>query len=276
MTPPCFLSHRFKWINFLLGSVFLVALACPAWSAEDPRLKALDDFLWSRTQANGVIEYTYMTDHLKDYFRGKRKVKVLQKSSLLLTFRYDPNGLQEKDGGKSFVVDVVGVWKNLNDHLVGEIDERDTFVKTPKGWLADEVKFGKERAEDLAVVEGLSSSKDYRDALHVLKIVMRAWAEQDFPTAEKLLSPDFEGDFRSPQELRLLLVGVPNPHHVAFAIRRIARADNDRIAFDVDLYEMNAGDPRLITGRATLDVKQFDTAWLVDGWTLTKSDPTFR
>ncbi len=261
-------------LTLLLACELFMFPAQALMGAEDPRIKALQQFLWTRTEANDVVEFTYMTENLKDYFRHKRKVKIREESSRLVSFRFDAQNLEEKDNGKKFVIPVTGIWKNLNEHLIGEILEQDTFVMTPKGWLADEVKFGKEHHVEKAVVEGYGAPKEYRDPLRVLKNVMRAWVERDFPTAEKLMSPDFEREFRSRDELVALIVGPSTPHHAAYAIRRIANADRDRAAFDVDLYEMATGDPRLILSKVKIEVKHFESAWLVDAWnTIPSSAP---
>ncbi len=276
MSPSSSSPHRSSLYFLAFALLLTVAVPTRSAGAVDPRIQALNDFLWSRTQANGVVEYTYMTDSLRDYFHHDRSVKIRQESSVLLTFRYDPHSLQEEDGGKKFVVDVVGTWKNLNEHLIGDLDERDTFVRTPTGWLADEVKFGKEVPTPLAILDGFDAPKEYSDAMRVLKIVMRAWVERDFASAEKLLSPDFEREFRSRDELRRFVVGPPNPRHVAFAIRRISRLDDNHVGFDVDLYEMAQGDPRLSTGKGKLEIKQYDSTWLVEDWTINKTSPAFQ
>jgi hypothetical protein len=256
----------------VLGSLWLIVSASVTRSAaEDLRIKALNDFLWTRTQANNVIEFTYMTDRLKDYYGGNKKVKIRRESSVLLSFRYDPNTIEAKDGDKSFEVDVVGIWKNLNDHLIGEVDERDTFIETPRGWLADKIKFGAERPTAKATVEGFEAAKEYREALRILKIVMRAWADRDGDTAIQHISINLGQQFRSPDELRQIFVGLSNPHHVAYAIRRISSAGRNKVEFDVDIYEMVAGDPRLISSKVIVGVKRFDSAWLVDAWTPEKT-----
>jgi|GEM_PF-6088012 len=255
------------WAKELPALAMLLCLAVPAFAAQDPRIKAIDDFLWTRTQANDVIEYTYMTDRLKDSFRGKRKVKIRHESSILLTFRYDPGKLEIKDGGKGFEVDIVGVWKNLNEHLIGEIDERDTFIQTPRGWRADRIKFGEERPTAKAIVDGFDAPKEYRDSIRVLKVVMRAWAEGDGDTAMRYTSVDLGQQFRSPDELKQILAGPADPHHAAYAIRRITNAGRDKVDFDVDCYAMNKGDPRPISSKVKVGVKRFDSTWLVDSWT---------
>ena len=256
----------------VLGCLWLIAsTAVNVSAAEDPRIKTLNDFLWTRTQANNVIEYTYMTDRLKEYYGWNKKVKVRRESSVLLSFRYDPNKIEPGEGDKSFEVDVVGIWKNLNDHLIGEVDERDTFIQTPRGWLADKIKFGVERPTAKAVVEGFDAPKEYRDPLRVLKIVMRAWANRDGDTAMKHTSINLGQQFRSPDDLRQIFIGLSNPRHVAYAIRRIANTDRDRVHFDVELYEMMTGNPRLISSKVNVGVKRFGSTWLVNGWTPDKS-----
>jgi hypothetical protein len=269
------------WITGLFGTPWKKVLGC-LWlivstsvnvsAAEDPRIKALNDFLWTRTQANNVIEYTYMTDRLKEYYGWNKKVKVRRESSVLLSFSYDPNKLEAREGDKSFEVDVVGIWKNLNDHLIGEVDERDTFIQTPRGWLADKIKFGAERPTAKAVVEGFDAPKEYRDPLRVLKIVMRAWANRDGDTAMKHTSINLGQQFRSPDDLRQIFVGPSNPRHVAYAIRRIANTDRDRVQFDVEMYEMMTGNPRLISSKVNVGVKRFGSTWLVNAWTPDKSN----
>lgn len=256
----------------VLGCLWLIAsTSVNVSAAEDPRIKTLNDFLWTRTQANNVIEYTYMTDRLKEYYGWNKKVKVRRESSVLLSFRYDPNKIEPGEGDKSFEVDVVGIWKNLNDHLIGEVDERDTFIQTPRGWLADKIKFGVERPTAKAVVEGFDAPKEYRDPLRVLKIVMRAWANRDGDTAMKHTSINLGQQFRSPDDLRQIFIGLSNPRHVAYAIRRIANTDRDRVHFDVELYEMMTGNPRLISSKVNVGVKRFGSTWLVNGWTPDKS-----
>lgn len=269
------------WITGLFGTPWKKVLGC-LWlivstsvnvsAAEDPRIKALNDFLWTRTQANNVIEFTYMTDRLKEYYGWNKKVKIRRESSVLLSFRYDPNKIEAREGDKSFEVDVVGIWKNLNDHLIGEVDERDTFIQTPRGWLADKIKFGAERPTAKAVVEGFDAPKEYRDPLRVLKIVMRAWADHDGDTAMKHTSINLGQQFRSPDDLRQIFVGLSNPRHVAYAIRRIANTDRDRVRFDVELYEMMTGNPRLISSKVNVGVKRFGSTWLVNAWTPDKSN----
>ncbi|MBZ5554392.1 MAG: hypothetical protein LAO21_16865 [Acidobacteriia bacterium] len=268
------MTERFRthWKNALGCLWLIVSTSAAVLAAEDPRIKALNNFLWTRTQANNVIEYTYMTDRLKDYYRGNKRVKIRHESGVLLSFRYDPNKIEAKEGDKSFEVDVVGIWKNLNDHLIGEIDERDTFIQTPRGWLADKIKFGAERETAKAIVDGYEAPKEYRDPLRVLKIVMRAWADRDGDTAMRNTSIDLGQQFRSPDELRQIFIGLSNPHHVAYAIRRISSIDRDKAEFDVDMYEMVTGDPRLISSKVRVAVKRFNSAWLVDGWTPEKSN----
>lgn len=260
------------WAKTLPGLAMVLCLAVPVFAAEDPRIKAIDDFLWTRTQANDVIEYTYMTDRLKDSFRGKKKIKIRHESSILLTFRYDPSKLEVKDGGKSFEVDIVGVWKNLNEHLIGEIDERDTFIQTPRGWRADRIKFGEERPTAKAIVDGFDAPKEYRDAIRVLKVVMRAWAERDGDTAMRYTSVDLGQQFRSQDELKQILVGPADPHHAAYALRRITNAGRDKVDFDVECYAMTKGNPRPISSKVKVGVKRFDSTWLVDSWTPVNSN----
>jgi hypothetical protein len=265
-------SFRINWMMGLACLSFVLSAPTPASASDDPRLKALNDFLWSRTHANNVIEYTHMTDRLKDYYSGDKKVKIRRESGILLSFRYDPNKLEAKEDGKSFEVDVVGIWKNLNDHLIGEIDERETFIQTPRGWMADRIKFGQERPTAKAAVEGSDTPKEYRDPLRVLKIVMRAWADRDGDTAMRYMSVDLGRQFKSPEELRQIFIGLSNPHHVAYATRRIALPSRDEAEFDVDLYEMVTGDPGLISSRVKVTVKKFDSTWLVDAWSPEKSN----
>jgi hypothetical protein len=245
------------------------------FAADDPRVKAVNDFLWSRTQANNVIEYTYMTDGLKDHYRYDRKVKIRHESGRLVAFHFGPKSLELKDGGKSFQVDIVGTWENLNDHLIGEVDERDTFVETPRGWLADKMKFVQERPTEKAVVDGFGAPKDYRDPLRVLKLVMRAWADRDPEAAVKYVSVSFERDFKSPEEVRQFFRGASSPHHETFAIRRIGNTDRNVVEFDVDLYEMMTGDPRLIPSRVRVEIKKLDSGWFLDSWnTIHPSSPS--
>lgn len=251
--------------------VFFVSFVRPALAEEDARVKAIHDFLWSRTQANNVVEYTYMTNRLKDHYRYDRKVKIRRESGRLVSFRFDPKEIETKGSGKNFEIDIVGTWGNLNDHLIGEVDERDTFVQTPRGWLADKIRFGQERPTAKAVVEGFNAPKEYREALRILKIVMRAWAHRDADTAIRLVSPDLERQFRSQEQLRQLFTGTSNPHHVAFAIRRIANTERDVAEFDVDLYETVTGDPRLIPSRVKVEVRKLDSGWFVDSWASEKS-----
>lgn len=234
-------------------------------SQSDSRAQAVKDFMWGRIRANDVDEYRYMTDHLKDAFLHKRKFKIPHESSRLISFRFDPATIEDK-GAKRFEVDVVGTWVNLNDHLIGDIAERDTFEQTPGGWRADAIKFGKEKATPLAAVEGFGSPKDYRDPLRVLKIVLRAWVDRDPNTATRYTSVDFEQGFKSRQDLQQLFIGKSSPVHIAYAIRRIASTDRDYVIFDADLYERSDPDPRLSSSRVTIHVKKFGSAWLVDTW----------
>jgi hypothetical protein len=264
-------SSRMNRMKSLAGLLFFFSAVAPASASDDPRIRALNDFLWSRTEANNVIEYTYMTDRLKDYYRGDKKVKIRRESGLLLSFRYDPKKIEAREDGKGFEVDVVGIWKNLNDHLIGEIDERETFIQTPRGWMADKIKFGQERPTAKAVVEGADAPKEYRDALRVVKIVMRAWADRDGDTAVRYLSVDLGQQFQSPDELRQIFIGLSNPHHVAYAIRHITLTSRDEVEFNVDLFEMVTADPRLISSTVKVAVKRFDSTWLVDAWTPEKS-----
>ncbi|MBZ5536021.1 MAG: hypothetical protein LAO31_08700 [Acidobacteriia bacterium] len=267
---------RPRWKMILGGLGLIVSTSITVSAAEDPRIKALNEFLWTRIAANNVIEYTYMTDRLKEYYGGDKKVKVRRESSVLLSFSYDPGKIEARDGDKSFDVEVVGIWKNLNDHLIGEIDERDTFIQTPRGWFADRIKFGAERPTAKAIVEGFEAPKEYRDSIRVLKIVMRAWADRDGDTAMQHTSIGLGQQFQSPDELRQIFIGLSNPHHVAYAIRRIANTGRDKVEFDVELYEMVTGDPRLISSKVKVGVKRFDSAWLVVAWAPEKSNTPAR
>jgi hypothetical protein len=264
--------HTFiHWRSAALALAILVSLSTPGFAGDDSRVKAVNDFLRQRTQANDVIEYSLMTPALKDHYRYNRKVKIRREAGRLLTFRFDPKSLVAKDGGKRFEVAVVGTWVNLNDHLIGEVDEQDTFVETPRGWRADKIKFGQERSTEKAIVEGVGGPKEYRDAIRVLKVVLRAWADRDAETARKGVSPAFERTFRAHDEVLQLFIGLSNPHHAAYAIRRIANTDRDACEFDVDLYEMVTGDTLLSSSRVRIEVKKYDSGWFIDSWTPLKA-----
>lgn len=266
------LKNWILWRHIIPGfqgaAALILLLSFGGWlaAAEDARVKAVYDFLWSRTQANNVIEYTHMTSDLKDFYRYNKKMKIRRESGRLLSFHFDPNALDMKNSGKEFTVDIVGTWVNLNEHVIGNIEERDTFVETPNGWRAGKMKLGKEHPTGRAVVDGFSTPKEYRDAMRVLKLVLRAWANRDDATATRYASVDLERSFRNKEELRQLFSGLSNPHHVAYAIRRIAHADHDRVEFDVELYEMAAMDPQLLSSRVKIEVKKFDSGWFVDSW----------
>jgi hypothetical protein len=268
--------HRFiHWRSAALGLIIFGSLNTPGFAGDDSRVKAVNDFLWQRTHANDVIEYSLMTPALKDHYRYDRKVKIRREAGRLLTFRFDEKSLASKDGGKKFEVAVVGTWVNLNDHLIGEVDEQDTFVETPRGWRADKIKFGHERPTEKAIVDGFGAPKEYRDALRVLKVVLRAWVDRDAETARKGVSPAFERTFRSHDEVLQLFIGLSNPHHAAYAIRRIANTDRNVCEFDVDFYEMVTGDTGLSSSRVRIEVKKYDSGWFIDSWTpLKTSGPT--
>lgn len=258
-----------KYLSAWLVGLFIVSLPLSAQS--DPRLQAINNFLWSRTQANNVIEYSYMTDRLKNHYRYNRNVKIRREAGRLLSFQFDPQKIETRGGGKAFEVEVAGTWKNLNDHLIGEVDERILFVQTPRGWLADSIKFGKERPTAKAVVEGFGAPKEYRDALGVLKNAMRAWSDRDASAAIQTVSPEFVRQFKNADAMRLFFTGTSNPHPAAYAIRRIAKGDRETVEFDVDLYEMTTGDPRFFSSRVNIEVKRVGSGWFVDSWTPTKN-----
>lgn len=271
MTPSLhpFVSLVWKSCHPWLFGLWMISSTLGAQS--DPRVKVINDFLWARTQANNVIEYTHMTDRLKDHYRYDRKVKIRWESGRLLSFHFDPQQIETRGGGKAFEVDVVGTWKNLNDHLIGEVDERILFVQTPRGWLADSIRFGKERPTSKAVVDGFGAPKEYRDALRVLKNAMRAWCDREASSAIQTVSPDFVRQFKDPDEMRQFFIGTSNPHPAAYAIRRIAKGERDVVEFDIDLYEMTTGDPRLMGSRVNIGVKRFPSGWFVDSWTPAKN-----
>lgn len=271
--------NKFSRLSISCSAVFLCLFVLPGSSLlkgqSDSRAQAVHDFMWGRIQANGVDEYQYMTDHLKNEFLHKRKFKIPHESSRLISFQFNPAAIEDK-GGKRFEVNLVGTWVNLNDHLIGDISERDTFEQTPSGWRADALKFGKEEPTPLAVVEGFGSPKDYRDPLRVLKNVLRAWADRDPAAATKYTSIDFEQGFKSRQELQQLFAGNSSPRHVAYAIRRIASTDRDYVVFEADLYERADPAPRLTSSRVRIHVKKFESAWLVDTWSKEIDTPNPR
>lgn len=117
-----------------------------------------------------------------------------------------------------------------------------------------------------------STPARYVEALRTADSFLWAWVHRDADTGVKLISHALSSKLKQTKKeewFRDYMIGVSNPHHMAFEVGPGKEINPKRFTFPVTLYEYYTGELEAYKYDSKIEVIQEGDSWLVDALPLT-------
>lgn len=265
-----------KWaVSAFLGLLVVGVGALPAGpmaqtGGTDLRALSVENFMAARTLPHNVEARKLMTAALEeDYLRGKR-LSIRVRSGRVVAFNFDPSSIKASSD-KEFEVEVESLWADLNEQVFATQYERISFVKLKDEWLADKIEFIRSVPGRRLLPFNVVSEKRGKLAVGVVKKFMKDFINRNPKSAMQSLTQEFQGRFKSQEELEAFLAGKADPYYAAYELHTLTQKDPKEMEVKLRIYLVSKGKKGAESQEARLIVREGQTDWNIDEFEFVKS-----